>query len=98
MPRAFWDFVGLEDLVRAETGQFLKWCHRIPHLRIPQRSHRHHGAGDSNPVYDVERDPGQTRPLRDMALEERLAIQMRELLIEVDAPECQFDRMGFDRP
>ena len=98
MPRGFWDFLGLEELVRAETGQFLKWCHRVPHLRIPKKSHRHHGATDSNPMYDLENDPGQTRPLRDMALEERLAMQMRELLIEVDAPECQFDRMGFDRP
>jgi hypothetical protein len=98
MPRGFWDFLSLEDLVRAETGRFLKWCHRIPHLRIAKKSHRHHGAPDSNPIYDVERDPGQTQPLRDAALEERLARRMRELLMAADAPECQFDRMGFDRP
>ena len=98
MPRGFWDFLDIEDLVRSETGPFLKWCHRIPHLRIPRKSHRHHGATDSNPIYDVVEDPGQTQPLRDAALEARLASRMRDLLIEADAPECQFDRMGFERP
>jgi hypothetical protein len=61
-------------------------------VKVP--SHRHHGAPDYNPIFDIQSDPGQTTPIHDAALEARLAAKMRDLLVRYDAPECQFARVG----
>jgi len=95
MPRGFRSFVPRETLAAAECGVFLKHTHGIPHLRMKVPSRRHRDAPDFNPIYDIVNDPGQTNPIRDTALEARLAAKMKELLQRYDAPESQYERLGF---
>jgi arylsulfatase A-like enzyme len=45
-------------------------------------------------LYDLEADPGQRQPLRDAALELRMASLLVKLMRENDAPESQFQRIG----
>ena len=85
---------GREELARAESGVFLRHAHGIPHLRLKTPSHRHLDAADFNPIYDLDADPQQQRPICDADLEGRLSGLMRELLQRFDAPECQYPRVG----
>ena len=94
MPCSFADFHGRQQLARAEMGVFLPHTHDVPHLRMAVPSHRHRDAPDYNPIYDVLEDPRQQYPIRDAALETRLAGQMRELMQRCDAPESQYTRVG----
>lgn len=45
-------------------------------------------------LYDLETDPGQTAPLRDLELELRMADLLVRLIRESDAPPSQFERLG----
>jgi arylsulfatase A-like enzyme len=92
MPRRY--FAAREKLAAAETGDFLKHAYGIPVYRVKVPSHRHHAAPDYNPIYDIQSDPRQERPIRDARLEAELAARMRELLVRYDAPDCQFARVG----
>ena len=92
MPRRY--FRDREKLAGAEVGRFLKHAYDIPVYRVKVPSHRHHGAPDFNPIYDIRSDPEQLRPIRDARLESELAAKMRELLRRYDAPECQYARVG----
>lgn len=96
MPRAFHDFIPHDQLAQAECGRFLRFCHDIPHFRFPVPSHRHHEAPDFNPIHDILEDPRQERPLRDDALEAKLAAKMRETMQRYDAPDSEFERVGLD--
>lgn len=98
MPRGFRSFVPRERLQQAETGVFLDTAYGIPHLRFKVPSRRHRDAPEFNPIYDIVADPGQQNPIRDAELEGMLAHKMKELLLRCDAPECQYDRLGFKRP
>jgi len=92
VPRRY--FGAREKLAGAEVGVFLKHAYGAPVYRVKVPSHRHHGAPDYDLIYDIRSDPGQTTPIRDAALEARLAAKMRELLQRYDAPECQYARVG----
>lgn len=83
-----------EHLAGAETGVFLETTYGIPHFRIKRESGRHRDAPDFNPIYDLEKDPGQENPIQDDELEARLAEKMKELLDRYDAPPCQYERLG----
>ena len=98
MPRSVDDFIVPEKMAGAEMGVFLKSSRGIPHYRMTVPSRRHADCPDYNLIYDLAEDPGQTDPLRDEALEERLAAMMHRKLVEAGAPECQYDRMGLPRP
>ena len=45
-------------------------------------------------MFDRERDPKQEHPLQDEALEQRLCGAMRQLMMENEAPEEQYVRLG----
>ena len=45
-------------------------------------------------LYDLKTDPGQTNPLRDVALELRMAELLVRLLRDNEAPPSQFERLG----
>lgn len=98
MPRGFSDFLPREQLAAAETGVFLPTAKGIPHYRMAVPSRRHVDAPDFNPIFDLAADPGQARPVRDSALEARLAALMTRLLAEHDAPPCQYGRLGLEGP
>jgi arylsulfatase A-like enzyme len=94
MPCNFSTFHGRQQLADAELGSFLSSAHGVPHYRFSSSSNHHHNAPDFNPIYDIVADPQQQNPIRDDALEARLAQTMGELLDHYDAPACQRQRMG----
>jgi arylsulfatase A-like enzyme len=49
-------------------------------------------------LYDIERDPGQLAPLRDAAVEARMAAHLTRLMRENDAPAEQYERLGLEAP
>jgi arylsulfatase A-like enzyme len=93
MPVNFSGAHGRTQLANAELGVFLSSAHDVPHYRFAVDSKHHHGAPDYNPIYDIQQDPLQQNPLRDDALEVRLAEKMSELLDCYGAPACQRARM-----
>ena len=88
-------FVRRQQLASAECGVFLEHTHGIPHYRFAVPSRHHHNSPDFNPIYNIVADPEQLNPVRDQEIEERLAEQMRNLLEFHNAPQSQFERMGF---
>lgn len=97
MPRSFSGFIDAEKLREAETGIFLRHCQGIPHYRIAEKSKRHADAPDFHPMYDLAADPAQSAPIRDAAIESALVEAMIRELDRVDAPECQYTRMGLTK-
>jgi len=95
-PRGGEQYFPLEKL-NVEFGYFLPHANEkgIPQMRWKRASRRHLDASDFNLVYDLASDPGQTRPIQNAQLEGDLAAVMRERLKCFEAPECQYDRLGF---
>jgi arylsulfatase A-like enzyme len=94
MPRGFSDFVSGDRLSQAEYGCFLPSAGKIGHLRLKAESHRHMDSEDFHPLYHIKEDPDQKSPLKDRALEKKYEDKLRKKMIEMDAPPCQFDRLG----
>ncbi|MEO0965384.1 MAG: sulfatase [Planctomycetota bacterium] len=49
-------------------------------------------------LYDRLADPGQTEEINDPALTARLDRRMAELMLEADAPDEQYERLGLTKP
>ena len=45
-------------------------------------------------LYELEADPRQEAPVRDRVIESRLLMQMKELMVQNQAPKEQFERLG----
>jgi len=45
-------------------------------------------------LFDTEADPGQTQPLQDEAVEQRMKAKMVQLMIDNDTPVEQYERVG----
>lgn len=82
-----------ESYAKAETGRFLKQT-QMPVYRVAVQSRRHHNAHGFPLLYDLAADPEQLSPIRNRLIEERMTNKMKELLLQYDAPECQYIRMG----
>lgn len=86
------------DWSKAEAGFFLPRV-RMPVYRFPLPARAWRDEPGFDPVYDLEADPWQERPVNAAGaggeLEPRLASKMRELLERHEAPECQLRAMGF---
>ena len=82
-----------EPFEKAEVGKFLPQA-PIPVYRVELPSKRHADAPDFNPIYDVQDDPQQERPIRDEAVEVDLAAKLTAALDAVEAPACQYTRTG----
>ena len=95
MPRGSQDFLALPTL-DVEYGFFLKYAsdRGYPQLRWRQPSERALYAPDFNLLFDGDTDPGQQRPLRDPALEQRLSNLLRDRLTAAEAPDCQYQRLN----
>lgn len=82
----------LQDIALREPFRFTKGC----------RTMKIAGQAWINPhefgtlLFDVEKDPGQERPIRDPAMEERLSRLMTQLMQANDAPAEQFERLGLN--
>ena len=95
MPRGGGEFYAL-DRLQVEYGFFLKYPsdRGYPQLRWRQPSEAALDAPAFNLIFDGEHDPGQQRPLHDAALEQRLGHALRQRLSAVEAPDCQYQRLG----
>lgn len=49
-------------------------------------------------LFDLEADPKQLSPLQDRETEQRMLRLMAELMLENDAPEEQYARIGIQKP
>jgi len=98
IPYRYGDLVrpeGLEMLRRAEMDRgTLAQAGGVPVYKVPRESHRHRDAPDFDPVYDIQADPDQTAPVRDAALEAKLAERLAAAMRRFDAPPEQFQRVG----
>ncbi len=75
----------------------LTFSKQLPVLRIPT-------PGPSSPtrfgtlLFDLATDPQQANPLDDSAVENRLTVQMVQLMRDCNAPAEQYTRLGLDMP
>lgn len=85
----------LQDIGLHDGFSFTKGC-KLMKIKSP-------GAAFGSPVqygtklFDVSNDPGQTTLIEDAEVELRLINAIREKMIENDAPDEQFERMGIPR-
>ena len=90
------EFFPLDNL-DVEFGHFLKYPsdRGIPQMRWKQPSQYALDAPEYHLMFDLRDDPGQERPIRDSSLEQQLIKQLQQKLTELEAPDCQFERLGF---
>ncbi len=84
-------FLSKEMLESAKTGNFLPYIEGIPQLKIPYFPHKHYNAKEENPIYNLIKDPLQENMIVDDNLQKKLEVELRDLLIEYEAP-CVLDR------
>jgi arylsulfatase A-like enzyme len=91
-------FIPLEHLRELELSAPFPFSKGTPLLKIP--SHGFHGM---NPypfgtlLFDLQNDPKQEHPLHDEAVEADMIQHLVRLMLESDAPEEQFTRLGLKR-
>lgn len=83
---------------QAEPGLFLRGSRGIPHFRVRHDPEPYFNQAEGDLLHDLERDPAQAVPLKDPALERRLAELMIRCLRDADAPEEHYARLGLPRP
>ena len=94
---------GVDELAEAEIGGPFAFTKGARVLKVPALP-KYPGGGrfltpgffqDTETVlYDLAHDPGQTTPIRDAAVENRLARLMTALMRDTDAPPEAYTRMG----
>jgi arylsulfatase A-like enzyme len=97
MPTRMRSRFSVEDLTKtvglAEPFGFTKGCRT---LKIPAGRKRggEHDDRFKTLLYDVEKDPQQTAPISDPAVEKRMVAHLVRLMKECEAPPEQFERLG----
>ncbi len=83
----------MRQATMAPPFQFTKGC---PVMKIPGAWPRwqKEALTRQNLLYDLEADPGQTRPTKDPEVEARMLAHLRRLMEEAEAPEEQVQRLG----
>ncbi|MEO1020715.1 MAG: sulfatase, partial [Pseudomonadota bacterium] len=93
-----------EELKTAKLANPFSFTKEVPLLRVPviDRSpmYNNYGPGSllqtDTVLFDLERDPGQTAPLDDPAVEARLMGLMRDLMLANDCPPEALARIGLE--
>ena len=88
-----------EQAARVELAEPFGFTKGKKPLRIPMgpRFERgDDGAPAGHLLYDVKQDPQQQKPLTDEKTEQRLCAQMVQCMIEHEAPEEQYVRLGLE--
>jgi arylsulfatase A-like enzyme len=81
------------EFVEAEMMPGFAFTKGAPVMRMPGWTMR--GPSEYGTLlYDLETDPGQVHPLRDAALELRMAQKLVDIMRDNEAPASQFDRLG----
>lgn len=93
MPTVMTGFFPQQMLAQAELVDPLPFTKGLKVLKTPAQSWVSPFAFGTQ-MFDLEADPDQLTPLRDDALELRLATALRDAMIAADAPDEQFVRLG----
>ena len=79
-------------MTAAEPFEFTKGC---PTMKIGTGLPGWSRAWDFGTLlFDTEEDPGQQKPLDDLAIEEKMKAHLVRLMKENDSPAEQFERLG----
>ena len=93
MPTHMNGFFHVGELAHAELVDPLPFTKGIKVLKTPGQSWVSPFAFGTQ-LFDVQTDPEQQDPIRDAALEHRLATALRDAMLAADAPAEQFVRLG----
>jgi arylsulfatase A-like enzyme len=77
----------------AEPFSFTKGC-RTMKIRTQGVKGNEHPDRYKNLLFDLEKDPGQLRPMRDAAVEKTMIGHIVRLMKECDSPREQWERLG----
>lgn len=98
MPTLHGGFFSLEDLRRAELVPPFAFSKDTPVLRVPYAGFQPEGAAREDLLFDTQADPEQREAIRDAAVERRMVAHLEALLLENDAPDELYTRLGLTKP
>lgn len=97
------DAFSVADYDQIEMGRFMKWT-RYPVYRFPagrvnwsnvsQNFQKRYEINARTQLFDLQTDPGQQVPLSDADAENRMIQLLRTCMLDADAPDEQFERLG----
>lgn len=105
MPTRMTSRFAIRDLVDATLEPPFEFTKGVPVLRLSPRLSE---AGETvepqgmsfedtdSRLYDLKADPGQSTPLNDVAIQDRLKAELVKLMDESDAPGEAYRRFGLD--
>jgi hypothetical protein len=104
MPTHIFDLFSAEELSRATLAPPFPFSKNVPLLKVPvtRRSPMYnvYGPGclleNETRLYDLASDPGQQHRLDDAAIERRMMVLMRDLMVADHAPPEALRRVGLD--
>lgn len=96
MPTLMRGRMPVETLREARLAEPFAFTKGVPVLRVPGTTYTDPYAFGTM-LFDLRDDPLQERPLVDDEVELRMATLMRDLMVDNDAPDEQFARMGLPR-
>lgn len=94
IPTSLWCYLGIGVEASIESGRFIPRTD-FPVLKIPTDKPRGKHVAD-NQLFDISKDYGQHRPIKDKATEDRMSQLMTGLMKETEAPLEQYRRLGLD--
>jgi len=94
MPTAMRGYLAADSLQAAALAPPFGFTKGQPTLKLPARSWVREDAVRDTLLWDIERDPEQREPIADAAVERRMATLLARLMMEAEAPEEQFERLG----
>jgi hypothetical protein len=94
MPTAMRGYLAPDALRSATLTPPFGFTKGQPTLKLPARSWVRQDAVRETLLWNVEEDPEQRAPISDPATEKRMADLLARLMMEAEAPEEQFQRLG----
>lgn len=99
MPTHMESLFSTQELRDASLEPAFRFTKGVPVLRVPADPNMWTHAYDfGTMLFDLESDPGQSKPLRNAEEESRMLSAMTGLMEANDAPAEQYTRLGVDRP
>ncbi|MCT8159528.1 sulfatase [Pseudoruegeria sp. SHC-113] len=106
MPTHIFDFFAEDELTEAELSPPMPFSRNMPLLKVPVRPSsamfNTYGPGclmeTKTVLYDLQTDPGQTKPLHDPAAEARMIRLLGARMSAVSAPAEAFRRFDLTEP
>lgn len=93
MPTRMRGFFSLEELAAAELAEPFLFTKGAKVMKTDAAGHANsHHFGTL--LFDLQNDPGQEHPIRDEQIEQMMIGHMKRLMLETDAPQEQFARLG----